>query len=297
VKRILITGASGDLGRPLSALAAAYGWDVSACYLTNPKIGGGLPYQLDLTNGERILHLIKQFRPNIVIHTAISDRNYSGFIPVTAENLVRACRKFGARLIAISTDMVFDGKNPPYTETSAPTPISEYGRAKAQSEELLLSGYQDSLVVRTSLLYDFESNNRQLKWMLDRIKLGEKLQLYTDEIRSPINTWNLAECLLELADTSQSGILNVAGPAPVSRYDYGCQLLTGVGIDPRNCVEAVLAAEIAPERPRNLSLDVTQAQSLLKTPLLTVTDALQSSLRIKASEALQRPTDDLMPHS
>lgn len=282
MKRVLITGASGDLGRPLSAQAVVAGWDVKACYLTNPKVGDGDPFQVDLAAREKVVRLIKQLHPDVIIHTALSDRQSPALIPIAAENLMLACQQFGTRLITISTDMVFDGRNPPYSESSPPTPLSEYGRAKSRMEELLLHEYSNCLIIRTSLLYDFDFGNKQLKWMLERIGSGDRVRLFSDEIRNPINTWNLAQCLLELADRAYTGILNIGGPTPVSRYEYGCELLTKVGINPLQYVIGVRAADIAPDRPRNLSLDVTLAQALLKTPLLSMTNAFELAHRIKA---------------
>jgi dTDP-4-dehydrorhamnose reductase len=275
MKRLLITGASGDLGRPLSALATR-SWETVGTFFRHANIGGGTAVQLDLRNRQAVLDLVEQVKPTAIIHAGTSDRSedMAAANRAAAHNISEAAQRAKCRLIALSTDLIFDGKHPPYDEQAPPTPISPYGQVKAENERTFLNT-PDCLIVRTSLIYDLARTNRQVSWMLEKIEARETVPLFTDEIRQPIWAWNLAEALLELATNELSGILHVAGPQPLSRYEYGSRLLHALGYDPIQVVRPVRAADMMPERPRDCTLSLEKAFACLRTPLLPVDEALR----------------------
>ncbi|MCZ7547517.1 MAG: sugar nucleotide-binding protein [Anaerolineae bacterium] len=132
---------------------------------------------------------------------------------------------------------------------------------------------RDYAIVRTSLIYDFTPANRQVGWMAVRIAQGAPVTLFTDEVRQPVWAHNLAGALLELAALTYTGVLHIAGPEPLTRWDYGRALLDAMGLLETARVEPVRAAEVAPDRPRDLTLDLTRARQALQTPLLTIAAA------------------------
>ncbi|CAG0994246.1 dTDP-4-dehydrorhamnose reductase [Anaerolineae bacterium] len=268
MKRILVTGGSGDLGRVLCRRAGALGWEVAAAYLTHAnRIIAGVPIQVDLTDRDALNEVIDQVRPDVVFHTAvppITTPNLRQAILTAAYNLSRLCPKT-TRLIFLSSDMVFDGTRPPYKDDDPPSPLSVYGQAKAEMEMI---GDQ---VVRTSLIYDFQAGNKQVDWMLEKINRGETVKLYADEYRCPIWVETLAEALIELSESMFKGILNIASPEPMTRLELGWKILEAMGKDPEVHIEAISAATTG--RPADLTLDVGKAQLLLKTKLLSVDEA------------------------
>lgn len=273
--RLIVTGASGDLGRPLSRLAAER-WETLGTYVSRPEIGGGGAVSLNVCDKIEVDALFRKYRPDVVIHTAISERSpdMRTAIPLGLRNIAQAATSVGARLIALSTDMVFDGKDPPYDEYDLPSPLGDYGKVKVQAERLALQICPRALIVRTSLIYEIDPRNRQVSWMIQAIADDHPVTLFSDEIRQPVWGPNLAEALLELAILDVSGILHVAGGAPMNRWSYGCALLIALGHDPAKVAIPVLAAEVAPNRPRNCTMRLDRAHSLLSTPLLTVSEAL-----------------------
>jgi dTDP-4-dehydrorhamnose reductase len=276
MKRLLITGGSGDLGWPLARLAARYRETIST-YFKNPTVGGGKAVRLDLRDREATLALVKDVQPHAIIHAATSDRSEDmvATIRAAALHISEAAQKAGCRLIALSTDMIFDGTQAPYAEETPPTPISPYGQVKAENERLFLKSHNNCLVVRTSLIYDLKPTNRQISWMLEKIKAGQPVGLFTDEIRQPIWAWNLAEALLELVDSPIQGILNVAGGRAMSRWEYGCALLRAMGYNPEKVARPVRAATVAPNRPPDCTLRLDKAREVLQTQLLTVEEAIK----------------------
>lgn len=277
--RLLITGASGNLGKPLSE-AAAERWETAGTYFTNPNTGGGEEFQIDLQDRDDTLMLIEAINPDVIIHAATSDRseNLTRTIPEVTNNVVSAAEAIGCRLISLSTDVIFDGTRGPYREDAPPTPTSPYAAAKAESDRIIINSDVDYLIVRTSLIYDVDPRNRQLGWMLERIQEGLTLQLFTDELRQPIWVWNLVDVLLELVINPAAGILNAAGGTIHSRYEFGTALLHAAGVDTEGIVEPVRAADISPLRPQDCTLDLTKAKALLRTPLLGLHEALPEAV-------------------
>jgi len=274
--RLLITGGSGTLGGPLSVQAVKAGWDTTCTYLIHPdRIRAGHPVQLDLRERDAVEALVLDLRPDVIIHTAVTERSGDGFeeaIWLASRTVAGAAAKSGARLIGLSTDLVFDGSEELYTEESFPRPHpnSVYGFYKLDGEWAMQNLCPTTLIVRTSLIYDFQPGNAQVAWMLRTIERGEPVRLFTDQIRCPIWAFNLADALLELAGMDITGMLHVVGPEPLSRYDLGMALLRALGIDP---LAHVVPATAPDTMPRRLVLSVDRARSLLKTPLLTVDEA------------------------
>ncbi len=267
LKRLLITGGSGDLGRPLSDLAVAAGYAVWVTFLRRPeRIKAGQPIRLDLNDRDAVQAALDRLEPDVIIHTAVQQDGAD-----QREQIVNAatslCQLSGpaVRRILLSTDMVFNGQKAPYRDGDPPSPLSVYGRAKAETETM------GDCVVRTSLIYDFERGNRQVDWLLDTIARGERCRLFRDEFRSPIWAVNLGEALLELADSTIRGLLNIAGPRRMSRLELGQGLLQTLGYPPDRHIESV--SQVGTGRPPNLTLDVSQAQALLRTPLLSFEEA------------------------
>ncbi|MBN1427836.1 MAG: SDR family oxidoreductase [Anaerolineae bacterium] len=274
MKRLLVTGAGGNLGRPLSTLAASQ-FDTTSIYYHHSTVGGGNPVQLDLREAQAVTALINTIRPDVIIHAAASERSDDMVETnrVAAINISQSAQETGARLIAISTDLVFDGTAPPYDEEAHPTPLSPYGRVKAENEQRFLL-YNNCLIVRTSIIYDLHPSNNQVKWLQGLIEKGQSIPLFVDEIRQPIWAWNLAAVLIELGNSPVTGVMNVAGPQSLSRWQYGCALLSAMGHQPELLAQPVYAAQIAPQRPRDCTLSLSKARSTLKTHLLDLNTAL-----------------------
>lgn len=219
---------------------------------------------------------LESFRPDAVIHTAYV---LSGpdLWPVTAEgskHVAQASQDLGVRLIHMSTDIVFDGTRGAYKETDPTSPITEYGQAKLQAEEFVAE-HPNAVIVRSSLIYGFEPPDRGTRFVLDLAEGKAKGQLFTDEYRSPVLVGDLARALLELSESSHTGILHVAGPDSLSRYQLGVLLAKAYGRDPKQ-LPTGLASQFPTPRPLNCTLDISPAQSLLKTRLRSVQEVLSA---------------------
>lgn len=189
--------------------------------------------------------------------------------------LARWCRRRGARLVHVSTDMVFGAAPAPpggFDEDAPPAPLGAYGATKAAGERAVLGACPGAIVVRLPLLYG-DSGGRGLgasDSLLAAIAAGERPGLFADEWRTPLAADDAARALLELARSDEAGILHVAGPERVSRLQLGLAVLVGRGLPPAEIGRLVRARRRAqagsdPPRPEDTSLDARRALRLLRT--------------------------------
>jgi dTDP-4-dehydrorhamnose reductase len=238
--RAHITGASGFLGSELMRLAP-----------------GATGERVEVRDAGAVAELFGRLEPEVVFHTAYRQDGDGARETVVdgSENVARAATAVGARLVHLSTDVVFDGrKGMPYVEADAPSPCTDYGRAKAEAEERVLACAPTALLVRTSLIVGGPGHGASKHEIAAR---SPDATFYDDEIRSPVQVGDLAAALLELAALDVSGVLNVAGADDVSRAELA-ELVVG---------RPVRRAPAPPGRPLDCSLDSSRARSLVGTEL------------------------------
>ena len=222
--RILVTGGNGQLGRSLhGALVAAH--DVVA-----PAHA-----ELDVTEPRTIRAAFAEHRPDVVVHaaaltdTARCERDPAAARAINglgAEQIARACQRAGARLIAISTNEVYDGaKSSPYTEDDATAPLNAYGISKLDGEWLAMAACADTLIVRTSWTYG-EGGNNFVEKVRSAASDGRTLSFVTDEVATPTSTEDLAAAIRALIERSApAGVYHLTNSGEASRYDWVTAIL------------------------------------------------------------------------
>eukprot|EP00435_Cladocopium_sp_Y103_P051633 s1074_g16.t1 len=158
--RVLVTGATGLLGRQMMQTLSSTSWEVRG--LCKSRAQPPTIVTCDLTQEEAFWQLMQQFRPQVVLHLAAEWRpealrqspEQARQLNVDAAGTVAAaCEKFKAWLVHLSADCVFDGTKPPYSVESRPNPLSEYGWQKLHSEQLVRAACPTAAVLRVPLLY------------------------------------------------------------------------------------------------------------------------------------------------
>ncbi len=272
--RLLVTGGAGFLGNHL--LRRAHQFVAAGTLHATPStsLPGVTFHVCDLQSPEEVRILMDRVQPDVIIHTACSEqgKGIEAILPAAGLLAIQSTER-NIRFIHLSTDQVFDGTSAPYTEESPTNPINPYGHAKAQAEELIRSLNPKATIVRTSLLYDLRTPDRQTSRLIESTKTDEPYRLFIDELRCPVWVENLAELLLEIATKDVPGILHLGGPESLNRWDLGVGLLQHFWITQTSNIQQGTIEESGLVRPKNLTMDSSRTKQLLHTPLLSLSEA------------------------
>jgi dTDP-4-dehydrorhamnose reductase len=249
--RLLVTGAAGMLGHRVVEDARARGWDV---------VGIDLP-DGDLTDADVAQDLVEQAAPDVVIHCAAfvdvdgAEANEETAHRVNADasaNVAAAAAAVGARIVAVSTDYVFDGKmsaHPPrpYVESDPTGPIGAYGRTKLAGEQAVAGHNDNHAIARTAWLFGTGGKNF-LNTMLSLAQTRDEVSVVTDEIGSPTFAGHLSPALLNLAESDATGVFHTAGGGQCSWHELAVELYRAAGLSTK--VSETTAAAFARPAPR-----------------------------------------------
>lgn len=139
-----------------------------------------------------------------------------------------AAYNYGAKIIHISTDYVFDGHAyKPYNESDKVNPQSHYGATKRSGETALLALAPDSIILRTSWLYGPDHDNNFVKRIITKADAGDSLKVVADQVGSPTYAYDLAEVIATILSTPQwfSGVYHYCNAGVCSRYDFAKAIL------------------------------------------------------------------------
>jgi dTDP-4-dehydrorhamnose reductase len=257
--RLLVTGGSGYLGGEVVRRAGPAGWDAAG---TSFRASGGL--YLDVRDPRTVAAVVAEVRPDAVVHTAYLQDGPDAWATNVdgSANVADAAARAGARLVHISTDLVFAGDaGRPYREDDAAEPVIDYGRAKAAAERVVAVADPGAVLVRTSLIYGGEALSGHERRILDVVDGRADLAFFTDELRCPVRVGDLADALLVLARRPAAGPLHLAGADGVSRHEFACLVASAHGR--RSDHLRTTTSAVAPERPRDCRLDCSLARDRL----------------------------------
>ena len=150
----------------------------------------------------------------------------------STENLIYICNKHDIKLIFISTDAVFDGKNNKlYNESDRINPINYYGKTKAEAEKLVLK-YENNMVVRTNIYgMNIQSKSSFGEWIVKSLEKREKLKMFVDIDFSPILVNELSHILYECIIHDLKGLYHICGSGSITKYEFGRFLAKEFGYD------------------------------------------------------------------
>lgn len=273
--------AGRDPGRDLPpALAARLAEEGALCALDAAR-PGALAALLDARAPRAVLLSAALARIADCARAPELARRLNAELPAEA---ARWCARAGARLVLVSTDLVFGGAPPPpagFAEDAPPAPLHEYGRTKAEGERALLASDAPALVVRLPLLCgpSFGRGLGASDALVAAVARGERPLLFADEERTPLDVRDAARALVECLAGERRGVLHVAGPRRLSRLALGLLALRAAGLDQARARAAVRAATraeagLAHERAADVALDAALARATLATPLRDVEEAL-----------------------
>lgn len=278
MKKLLVTGSSGFLGWNLCQIATQQNWQVFGTYSTHainiPKV---LSQKIDLTDFQALKTLFSEIQPDAVIHTAAASKpNYcqthpqeSYHINVTASCYIAdLCAEVEIPCAFTSTDLVFDGLNPPYREGDRVCPVSIYGEQKVLAEQGILERYPKTAICRMPLMFGIASPHSPsfIQPFIATLRQEQELTLFVDEYRMPVSAETAAHGLF-LALEKAEGILHLGGKERLSRYEFGC-LMTEVLELPKTGLKSCSQKDVtmAAPRPADLAMDSSKAFALGYNP-------------------------------
>jgi dTDP-4-dehydrorhamnose reductase len=282
-----VLGTSGFLGRAVvEALLARRGSSASTALVAagpRPLEADALvPQPVDGSVPGAVESALDQHRPGAVLCVAAlarggdceadPDRAQRLNVDLPAE-VARWCERTGARLVHVSTDLVFGGEAPNWTppaggrrESDPVAPLGVYARTKAAGEAAVLAACPGALVARLPLLAG-DSRGRGLgasDGLIAACRAGRDVTLFDDEWRTPLDVDLAAWALVRLLDRAASGIVHLGGERRLTRAEFGLEVLVAAGLDPGAARVAPRAAlGLAAERPADVSLASERARLLL----------------------------------
>ncbi|HEX4217146.1 MAG TPA: dTDP-4-dehydrorhamnose reductase [Acidimicrobiales bacterium] len=314
-RRVLLSGAHGQLGRDLQAVLAGRtpdGGDAGSEVALAASRAVGLPPEVDvlatdidtvdLTDQHAVDGAFDDFHPDVVIHAgAYTAVDASEADPDTAfavntigtRHMAEASARSGAHLLYVSTDYVFDGDaDRPYREGDRTNPRSVYGRSKLGGEIEVARSCPSATVVRTAWVSGAHgSNMTKTVLSLGAGPPDRPLRFVADQHGSPTFTADLAPAIVRLALEGRSGTFHVTNQGETTWFGFARAVLVAAGLDPER-VEPIATSELDPPRPAprpaNSRLD-NSALRLAGLPLLPVwNDALGRLVSVLSDGTTQR---------
>lgn len=233
MKKILLTGSNGQLGRAMNIELNGTGYEI---YNTDVFQGEGI-HPLDITDIDEVMSLVREIRPyaivNCAAYTAVDaqekdvDRSFE-INAIGPRNLAIASRESGAKLLHISTDYVFKGDSErPYTEFDKTGPVSTYGRSKLQGEKFVKAFADRYFIVRTAWLYGDGKNF--VKTMLRLSESHDEVSVVDDQVGNPTSTAELAKALHYLLPTDNYGLFHGTCEGACSWADFAEKIFKTAG--------------------------------------------------------------------
>lgn len=229
MKKVLITGCNGQLGRALNELLRD-----SNVEIINTDVA-----ELDICDLEQVRRLLTEERPDTIIncaaHTAVDKcetdaENAQKINGLGPKNLATAAKEIDAQMVQVSTDYVFSGDaDTPYTEEDAPCPQSVYGSTKLEGEQAVTSILERYYIVRTAWLYG--DGNNFVKTMLRLAKTKDEITVVNDQYGSPTSAMELARMILHIVDSGEYGIYHGTCEGIASWYEFACKIFALAGVD------------------------------------------------------------------
>lgn len=224
MKKILVTGCNGQLGR---AINKEYRDDAVELINTDVVAGDGI-VACDITSIDHVMTLVKEKKPDVIIncaaHTNVDkcEEQWDLAYKINAigpRNLSIAARETGAKLIHVSTDYVFEGNGTrPYTEFDAPNPVSAYGKTKYEGEKFVKDFSDRYFILRTAWLYGDGKNF--VKTMLKLSETHDEVSVVKDQLGSPTSAVELAKMIHYLEPTENYGLFHATCEGDTNWADF-----------------------------------------------------------------------------
>lgn len=291
MKRLLVTGASGFLGWNFCRAAAGRFETFGLFGGQSIKIEGVKTLGCDLTDYGELKKALAEIKPEAIVHTAaLANPNLCQTQPQAsyrinveaAQNIAGLCADRQIPCLFTSSDLVFDGRKPPYVETDPVSPVCLYGEHKVAAEQGMAARYPKTTICRMALMFGPTPETAQsfIQPMLADLESGRQVNLFVDEFRTPMGV-KTAVAGLVLALAHPGTTLHLGGDKRLSRHELGLLAVDIFKFSTKK-INACRSAEIPMAAPRSadVSFNISKAQTLgfRPMPLATELKALKEAM-------------------
>lgn len=292
-QRALVIGGSGLVGNALMRELRAQNIVTLGTHAT--RVRQGLQ-PLDITDAVQVRDCIIDVAPTMIFLTAalthvdLCEENPEKAIKINVEgprSIAREAARLGVKLVFFSTDYIFDGEAGPYDENAVPRPLNVYGQTKLAAEEAVRESLDDSLIIRTTVVYGWEPDSKNFAMQVyQRVRAGEQFTVPSDQVSNPTLAEYLAQASVQLAALEVRGIVNVVGNDLVTRADFARVLARTFGGSPA-LVVPVLTANLSQKarRPLRGGLRINKLVELLGRDVAMPLDYAMTRLRHRSMNA------------
>ncbi len=283
--KVLVTGVNGQLGHDVvNELTKRHHTAIS----TDRD-------EMDITNAGQVLAFVKENVPDVVIHCAawtavdLAEEHIDDTMKVNASgtrNIATACKEIGCKMIYISTDYVFDGEGTvAWKPDNKCNPLNVYGQSKYEGEVAVRELLDKYFIVRIAWVFGINGNNF-VKTMLRLGKTHDKLTVVSDQIGTPTYTYDLAQLLVDMAESDKYGTYHATNEGGfISWYDFTVEILKQAAAYDNSYLNVnviPVTSEAYPtkaKRPSNSRLDKSKLTDSGFTPLPDWKDAVSRYLK------------------
>ena len=230
--KVLVTGAKGQLGYDLMAQLKQRGHEA---------IGVDIQ-EMDITNQESVEQVMRQVKPDAVIHCAAytavdkAEDDVSLCTKINVDGtgyIAKMCQELDCKLLYLSTDYVFPGDGENFWEPDdAREPLNVYGKTKCEGELLVEEYVQKYFIVRISWVFGINGKNF-VRTMLNLAQNHSELTVVNDQIGSPTYTYDLSRLLIDMIETDKYGRYHASNEGICSWYDFACEIFKQAKLDVR----------------------------------------------------------------
>lgn len=262
MKKVLVTGAGGQLGQSLTLDS----WEVVK---TGKTYLDGMEFDkfLDITNQEQVYSVLEKFNPDIILHLAAmtnvdgceveSEKAHEINVYGTANLL----QEFSGKFVFLSTDYVFDGSAGPYGEEDEVNPINQYGKTKLAAEELVMGSSNDWLIIRTNVLWNIGGKYKAsfADWLVEQLSQEKPVNIVNDQWNNPAYTEDLGQVINELLKQDAKGIYHYGSSKILNRYDFALLIANVYKLD-ESLISPILTEELNQPAKRPLKSGLKTAK-------------------------------------
>ena len=278
-KKILITGADGQLGSNLSAMLSGKFYSIP----TSRK-NKDIPYCLDITDRTTMKSLLKEWDPDVIINCAAMtnvdycENNRKECFDVNVkglQNLISLSKK-NTFFIQLSTDYIFDGKAFPYCENDFPSPLNYYGHSKLEAENILRGSRRKYLIIRPNAIYGQNiTYNTFFSWVYKSLIDKKIIDVVDDQISNPSFVDNLSDLIFKSLLLNFEGIIHHGSSDKISRYQFARLIAKVYGLN-ANFIKPISSSNLinknksyVAKRPLNSTLMIDKSEKILNAQILS----------------------------